>query len=132
MPAAPSIRFDPNSHIPAVRQIADSLRILFVERQLEAGAALPSVRRLATELGLHFNTVAESYRLLAAEGWLDLKQGRGAIVRNRETPEVPDQDRWDDLRNQLRAIVSHMRAAGIPAARIAAELSALARLVEEI
>ena len=38
------------------------------------------LRHVAVELGVHFNTVAEAYRQLAAEGWLDLKHGRGAVV----------------------------------------------------
>ena len=69
MPATARIRIDPSSGIPAVRQIADNLRVLLVGGQLAPGAALPPVRRVAVELGVHFNTVAEAYRQLAAEGW---------------------------------------------------------------
>ena len=71
-------RIDPESGVPVVRQIVDSLRILLVEGHLVPGTMLPSVRRVAVELGVHFNTVAEAYRQLASEGWLDLKHGRGA------------------------------------------------------
>jgi DNA-binding transcriptional regulator YhcF (GntR family) len=67
-PAGMTIRFDPFSGVPAIRQITDSLRVLLVERKLAPGVVLPSVRRLAMELGVHFNTVAEAYRELAGEG----------------------------------------------------------------
>ena len=70
MPNVPHLRLDPNSSVPAVRQIADNLRILLVEGQLKPGDELPSVRRVAMELGVHFNTVAEAYRQLVAEGRL--------------------------------------------------------------
>jgi len=125
----PRIRFDPASGIPAVRQIADRLRVLLVEGQLQPGAALPSVRRLAMELGVHFNTVAEAYRELAAEGWLDLKHGRGAVVIPRTVPARQD-DAWsEDFRLRMRSLVAQMRSQGIPAERIAEELRAIAKVV---
>ena len=127
----PRIRIDPASGIPAVRQITDSLRVLFVEGQLEPGTVLPSVRRVAMELGVHFNTVAEAYRELAAEGWLDLKQGRGAVVVPRAVPAVKNAAWSEDFRNRLRGMMAQMRAQGIPAESIAAELRAMAKVVTQ-
>jgi GntR family transcriptional regulator len=125
----PRIRVDPVSGIPVVRQIADSLRVLFVEGQLVPGTALPSVRRVAMELGVHFNTVAEAYRQLAAEGWLDLKHGRGALVVPRVIPAVKNGAWTEDFRNRLRGMVAQMRSQGISPASIAAELRAMAKVV---
>ncbi|MCW5978919.1 MAG: GntR family transcriptional regulator [Bryobacteraceae bacterium] len=122
---APSIRIDPASRVPAVRQIADSLRVLLVEGELEPGASLPSVRRLAIELGVHFNTVAEAYRQLAAEGWLDSKRGRGAVVVERPIPPA-NHSRIEDFRGRLRTLVAQMRSEGMSTGRIAAELRAMA------
>ncbi len=70
----PVLRIDPDSSVPLVRQIVDQLRIPLVEGSLKPGTVLPPVRRLATYLAVHFNTVAEAYRQLASEGWLDLRQ----------------------------------------------------------
>jgi GntR family transcriptional regulator/MocR family aminotransferase len=129
MAQSPRIRFDPASGTPAVRQIVDNLRVLLVEGQLVPGTTLPSVRRLAMELGVHFNTVADAYRQLAAEGWLELKHGRGAVVVPRIAPAVRNGARDDDLRNRLRGLVAQLRAEGIPAASIADELRAMAKVV---
>ena len=131
MIGAPQVRIDPGSGVPAVRQIMDGLRVLLVEGALAPGAELPSVRRLAMELGIHFNTVAEAYRQLAAEGWLDLKHGRGAIVVQRVMPPAPDRARTEDFRNRLRGLVAQMRAEGISAEGIAAELRAMAEVVTQ-
>jgi len=125
----PRIRVDPASGVPAVRQIAENLRVLLVERQVVPGTALPSVRRLAVELGVHFNTVAEAYRQLAAEGWLELKHGRGAVVVPRVVPAVRNQAWAEDFRNRLRGMVAGMRSQGISAERIANELRAMAKAV---
>jgi len=129
MAQSPRIRIDPASGIPVVRQITDSLRVFLVEGQLIPGATLPSVRRVAVELGIHFNTVAEAYRQLAAEGWLDLKHGRGALVVPRVVPAVTNGAWTEDFRNRLRGIVAQMRSQGISADSIAAELRAIAKVV---
>jgi DNA-binding transcriptional regulator YhcF (GntR family) len=125
----PRIRIDPASGVPVVRQIADSLRVLLVEGRLVPGTALPSVRRVAIELGVHFNTVAEAYRILAAEGWLDVRQGRGAVVVRRIVPAVKNEAWTTDFRHRLRGITARMRSQGISAAGIAAELRAMAKEV---
>jgi DNA-binding transcriptional regulator YhcF (GntR family) len=125
MPAPAKIRIDLNSPVPAYRQIVDAIRVLLVEGVLVPGTPLPSVRRLAMELGVHFNTVGEAYRELAEEGWIDLHHGRGAVVvdRARRGPAPPE--RMQEFRDRLRRLVAQMRAEGIPAARIAAELRSI-------
>ena len=84
VPTTLKIRIDLDSPAPAYRQIVGAVRVLLVEGALPPGSELPSVRRLAIELGVHFNTVGEAYRQLADEGWLDLRHGRGARVIERE------------------------------------------------
>ena len=126
MAGDPRIRIDLTSPAPATRQIADALRVELVEGRLKPGSDLPSVRRIAMELGVHFNTVAEAYRMLAAEGWLDLRHGRGAKVVARTPPPTATRSEVADYRQRLRALVSQMRAGGVSQARIAAELRALA------
>jgi DNA-binding transcriptional regulator YhcF (GntR family) len=115
------IRIDLASPLPVYRQIVDNLRSLLVEGALEPGARLPSVRRLAMELGVHFNTVSEAYRTLAAEGWLEIRHGSGATVLGRQ-PDPATPERLAEFRGRLRNLVTQMRAAGVPTARIAAEL----------
>ena len=77
---------DPQSSAPVYRQVVDNLRSLLVSGALKPGDALPTVRELGLELGVHFNTIAEAYRLLAGEGWLDLRRRRGAVVLERAAP----------------------------------------------
>ena len=81
------------------------------------------------EVGVHFNTVAEAYRQLAAEGWLELKHGRGAVVVPRAVPTVRNKAWSEDFRKRLRGIVAQMRSQGISTASIAAELHAMANVV---
>lgn len=123
--AAVVVKIDPASSAPLVRQIVDQLRVLLVEGTLKPGTALPPVRRLATDLAVHFNTIAEAYRQLAAEGWIDLRHGRGAMVVERASPAASRRD-IAGYKRRLRELVSQMRAQGVPAGRIAAELKEIA------
>jgi GntR family transcriptional regulator len=123
--AALVLKIDPASPVPLVRQIVDQLRVLLVEGALKPGTALPPVRRLATDLAVHFNTVAEAYRQLANEEWIDLRHGRGALVVEREAPSASRRE-ISGYRQRLRELVSQMRAQGVPPAQIAAELRTIA------
>lgn len=124
-----TIKTDNSSPVPLTRQIVDQVRVLLVEGLLQPGTALPPVRRLATDLAVHFNTVAEAYRQLAAEGWLDLRHGRGAKVIERAVSAASKQD-ISGYRQRLRELISQMRAQGVSAARVAAELKSLAEGME--
>ena len=123
----PELRIDPDSPVPAVRQITANLLVLLVEGHLQPGDTLPSVRRVAIELGVHFNTVAEAYRQLASEGWLDLKHGRAACVLERNRPAA-SRTSVAEFRERLRQLTAQMRSEGISERSIAAELQSLAEV----
>ena len=126
-----TISIDLCSSVPAYRQIVDAMRVQLVEARLKPGQMLPTVRRLAMELGIHFNTVAQAYRELAEEGWLELKHGRGALVISRETPKQKASPASSSLFGErLRQLVAQMRAEGVDALRIASELKSLAQVLE--
>ena len=57
---------NPKSKQPLYEQLVEQLRRQLILGVVEAGTALPSVRQLATELGLNPNTVQKAYRLCFA------------------------------------------------------------------
>lgn len=120
----PALRIDTASTTPVYRQIVDGIRSQLVEGRLAPGDALPTVRDLALELGVHFNTVAEAYRQLSGEGWLDLRRRRGAIVTARDTPHAPRKARRN-FADKLRQLIAQVRAEGLPTHTVADELDAL-------
>jgi GntR family transcriptional regulator len=75
------IRIDLNDPRPLEDQIADGLRQAIAQGGVAGGEDLPSVRQLAGDLGVHWNTVARAYRKLADEGLLTVRRGRGAVTR---------------------------------------------------
>ena len=125
-----TISIDIESPIPAYRQIVDAFRHLLVEGRLESGDLLPPVRQLALDLGVHFNTVAQSYRVLSEEGWLDLKRGRGAMVMNRSRPDRPDRATQEQGLQRISEIIAQLKAQGIPSRSIAGRLRRLASVLD--
>jgi len=116
-----------SSPTPAYRQIANDLRRHLVEQRLKPGDLLPPIRQLALDLGVHFNTVAIAYRMLADEGWLELKRRRGAAVIARNAPRAVDQRHVDQLMRQLGHIAAELRSAGMTPRQISSALRRLAQ-----
>jgi DNA-binding transcriptional regulator YhcF (GntR family) len=122
-----AIEIHVDSPLPVYRQIADALRHHLVAARLKPGDLLPPVRQLAVDLGVHFNTVAQAYRLLADEGWLDLKRRRGALVLERALPRRRDETRVDALLTRLRDLTAELRSAGVTQTQIAAAVRRAAK-----
>jgi GntR family transcriptional regulator len=122
------LRIDLSSATPVYRQIVDGLRVALVKGEIGPGATLPPVRRLALDLGVHFNTVAQAYRALAQEGWLEISARGGAQVQRRAPPSAPQDDAA--LRRRLEEVLAQLQAHGVKPARLARELRRLAATLE--
>jgi len=70
-------------------RLEHGLRGAIQDRRLVAGAALPPTRVLATELGISRSVVVEAYGNLAADGYLESRQGAGTRVRADSPQEAP-------------------------------------------
>lgn len=129
MTEPPILRINLSSPIPAYRQIAAGVRAMLVAGAFKAGDLLPTIRQLAVDLGIHPNTVAEAYRLLAEEGWVDLRRRRGASVLARATPD-PAPEVADTFGRRIGELVAEAVAAGVPASDLAARLSDIVRKLD--
>ena len=124
------LRIDLKSPVPVYRQIVDATRILLVNGQLNPGDSLPPVRRLALDLGVHFNTVAEAYRTLEEEGWLEIGRRSGARVVARTVSNRSDPETGEAFQRRLREMAAEAQAQGFPRHRITRELRRLADTLE--
>jgi GntR family transcriptional regulator len=71
---------DLRSGVPIYVQIVEQVQQLVVSGKLKPGDQLPTVRQLASELRVNFNTVARAYRLLDEAGIISTQQGRGTYI----------------------------------------------------
>jgi GntR family transcriptional regulator len=125
----PVIEVDLAAPAPAYRQIADAVRAHLVAGRVRSGELLPTVRRLALDLRVNHNTVAEAYRLLAEEGWLELGRGRGATVLTRTAPG-PSPEVRGRFERRLGELAAEARAAGVPVRQLRQALLAAARALD--
>lgn len=77
------LRVTTGSSLPIYRQVVDQIRHAVAAGKLETGAALPSVRALASELVVNPNTIAKAYAQLVRDGVLESQRGRGYFVAQR-------------------------------------------------
>jgi GntR family transcriptional regulator len=128
--SAPILRIDLAAPTPAYEQIVSGLRAILVSGGFEPGDQLPTVRQLAVDLSVHHNTVAEAYRVLAAEGWLELKRGRGATVLGRAKPAPPAGSR-EQFQRHLRELVAKAITDGVPDTALASLMTNQAKELVE-
>ncbi|MGA9533876.1 MAG: GntR family transcriptional regulator [Anaerolineales bacterium] len=76
------LKVDQDAGPPVYRQVAGAFAEAIEAGELTAGEQLPTVRAAAKALGVNFNTIARSYRLLEADGHVSSVQGRGTFVRS--------------------------------------------------
>lgn len=61
-------------------QLRNQIIIGIAQNRIKDGQALPSVRKLADELGVNMHTVNKAYAILRNEGYLRLDRRKGAVV----------------------------------------------------
>lgn len=71
---------DPRNKQPLYQQIMDQIVLLVSTGSLDIGEQLPSIRDLATSLGINPNTVARAYTELEQRGIIDTIPKKGAFV----------------------------------------------------
>lgn len=101
-----NLEIDFRSGIPIYLQVVERIKERIASGRLTPGNQLPTVRSLALELRVNFNTVARSYRILDEVGIISTQQGRGTYVMNNPPPEVSEKIR----RNALKALTQRYLA----------------------
>ncbi|HGY5792818.1 TPA: GntR family transcriptional regulator, partial [Serratia marcescens] len=83
-----SLRLDNRLAEPLYRQIYLRIKDAIAQGSLAAGSRLPSVRGLASDLGVARATVESAYAQLIAEGFLQSRGQAGTYV-SPQLPHVP-------------------------------------------
>lgn len=74
------IVLDPMSAVPPYEQVRSQIADAIGSDRLRPAARLPTVRRLADDLGLAVNTVARAYRELELAGLVETRGRHGTFV----------------------------------------------------
>lgn len=93
-----TLEIDFRSGFPIYTQIVNQIQAQVAGGILQPGDQLPTVRALAEELRVNFNTVARAYRILDETRMISTQQGRGTYITEVPHPEVTERLRRDSLR----------------------------------
>jgi len=92
-----SLHLDFHSGLPIYTQIVNQIQSQLVNKVLKPGDQLPTVRALAQELRVNFNTVARAYRILDEARIISTQQGRGTYIIEVPPPEISEKLRYESL-----------------------------------
>lgn len=74
------LNVDQSSAVPPFEQVRDGIAAAVRRGELTAGDRLPTVRKLAVDVGLASNTVARAYRELEEAGVVETRGRNGTFV----------------------------------------------------
>lgn len=94
-----SFEVDESSDVPLWLQLRNRLAYLISTGYYAPGEQLPTVRALASEISINYNTVNKAYLSLKSEGYIESTRGRGAFVKS----DVSDID--EEASSQVDAIL---------------------------
>lgn len=97
------IKINFRDHVPIYIQLMEQIKHMIASGELQPGEQLPTVRQLAADLRVNFNTVARAYRLLDEESIISTQHGRGTFIL-----ELPSEEKTRELRRKSLARLTHV------------------------
>jgi len=104
-----NLEIDFRSGIPIYLQVVERIKDRLAGGQLKPGDQLPTVRSLALDLRVNFNTIARAYRLLDEAGIISTQQGRGTYIMEMPPPAVAENMRQKALEELTRRYLADTR-----------------------
>ena len=117
------IKIDFRSDQPIYIQIVEQIRRKVASGELKQGDQLPTVRQLATDLRVNFNTVARAYRLLDEARVISTQQGRGTYIWEQPTEETLERLRSQELEALTRRYLKETLRLGFTPEQVSQTIS---------
>ena len=106
------IVIDTSDSVPVFAQLIDQIKKAVLSGELSSGAALPSIRQLANDMGLNHNTVAKAYRLLERDAVIETKGYRGTFIHpDAKANSAVDLNAW--VTSTLSETIKTLRGSGV-------------------
>jgi GntR family transcriptional regulator len=78
--AARSATLPPSAHAPRYARLRQAIRARIAAGEWRAGDQIPTIRQLGEAYGVSHITVVQALEMLAREGWIVRRQGKGVFV----------------------------------------------------
>lgn len=106
------ISIDLESKEPIYTQVRNRIIEGIALGEISSGERLPSVREMASDLGINLHTVNKGYKQLEKEGFLQIHRQRGVIVAPEEHRRA-DASYREESAHQVRMIVAEAICRGL-------------------
>ena len=103
------IEIDFNSGEALYLQLRNQIILGIATEQIQEGAALPSVRQLADDIGINMHTVNKAYTVLKQEGFLKVDRRKGAVI----ALDIDKLRCLEEMNDELRVILAKGICKGI-------------------
>ena len=103
------------THVPIYIQLINQVKHAIAGGDLKPGDQLPTVRQLAADLRVNFNTVARAYRMLDEEGIISTQHGRGTFILEPSSKGKSEALRREDLEALTEHFLQETRKLEFPA-----------------
>lgn len=103
---------------PIYQQLIDQVKRSVSAGLLKPGEQLPTIREVAAELRINFNTVARAYRILHDEGVISTQQGRGTYVLGQPQSDFRASERRHILEQLVQGWLEEAKELGFRADEI--------------
>lgn len=103
---------DLKSNKPIYEQIVEQVKFHVLKGHLKLGDTIPSVRKLALDLGITPGTVAKAYQELERQHIIETIRGKGTFIAGKIEMK-PDDDRMEESRKLMRSAVLELKVMGL-------------------
>jgi GntR family transcriptional regulator len=117
-------QIDLTNHTPIYLQIMSQVKHAVASGELAPGEQLPTVRQLAADLRVNFNTVARAYRQLDEEGIISTQHGRGTFILEPASEQDSVRLRQQDLALLAQYFVEEARKLDVSPDEVRQQLEA--------
>ena len=107
-----NLEIDFRSGIPIYLQVVERIKERLAAGLLKPGDQLPTVRSLALDLRVNFNTIARAYRIMDESGIISTQQGRGTYILEVPSPEVAESIRLQALQDLTQRYITDAERLG--------------------
>ncbi|MGD8244560.1 MAG: GntR family transcriptional regulator [Anaerolineae bacterium] len=127
------LRIDSEGRVPIYVQVQEQIRALVAAGQLQPGEQLPTIRALAAQLNVNYNTIARAYLELDRAGVVSTQRGRGTFVAGVQDETQGTIRRQRKLDRIVEAAIAEARRLGYSPGEFAAALvKSLSRWREDV
>ena len=106
------IQIEFQSDVPIYEQVTRQIIEGIARGEMKPGDTLPSVRAMATDLGINVSTVSKSYHELEEKGLIELKPKAKAVIIGGQRRELEETE-VEKVENALKPIMAEAFARGL-------------------